>query len=577
MSILLGLAAVVLQQSQAGDPLAPLPQTAPVVPSAPPQSPPVMTSPPPATALPQPVPVAVPRDWRGVFDAIRAGQWTAAQAGIASLPAGVLTPVAKAELYTAKGSPRVALDSLIDLLIEAPDLPNADQIQRLAEARGGIDMPRIARRYQLVQIGASPRRGRARPVTGEVEADRLRTDMEAYVKADDAAGAEALLYQRTLLLSPEARAEAAQRIAWIHYVRGDDLNARRVAEAARLTATGEWATHLAWVAGLAAWRQNDCLGSASLFRVVGGSATEPSLRAGGLYWAARSEMACRRPAEVSPLMRAAAQLDETFYGMLARRTLGMPTQLTPMPETVDPRVEALPNVRRATELIRFGERDLAAQFLRFQAQVGQRTDQPSLVALAKRLDLPAAQHFLAHFGQPGARVTPASRYPRPNWAPRDGWRIDPALALAHALQESSFRAEAVSPAGAVGLMQVVPSTMSVLARIGNVAQGDLRDPKVNIEFGQRWIEAMRRRPETQGLLPKVIASYNAGSLPVGRWQVNDRGDPLLWIESVPYWETRFYVPTVLRNMWMYEQLAGKPTPTLTQMAQHRWPAFPTAQ
>jgi soluble lytic murein transglycosylase-like protein len=276
-------------------------------------------------------------------------------------------------------------------------------------------------------------------------------------------------------------------------------------------------------------------------------------------------------------MRAAAGMPETFYGMLARRTLGMDTRLAPMPETVDPRVEGQPNVRRALELARIGERDLAGQFLRFQARIGRPSDQASLVALARRLDLAATQHYLAHFGQPGAVVAPAARYPRPNWSPRGGWRIDPALALAHSLQESSFRAEATSPAGAVGLMQVVPATMNLLARIGNVPPGDLRDPSTNIEFGQRWIEAMRRRPETQGQLPKVIASYNAGSLPVGRWQVNDRGDPLLWMESVPYWETRFYVPTVLRNMWVYEQLAGQPTPTLTQMAQHKWPAFPVAQ
>ncbi|MCW3797435.1 lytic transglycosylase domain-containing protein [Sphingomonas sp. BN140010] len=571
MSVFHAFAAVLAVQAQPGDPLAPLPPTT------------SQNEPSDATPAEQPRPappvavVVAPRDWRGVFDAIRSSQWSAAQLGIATLPAGPLAPVAKAELYTAKGSPKVSLDALLDLLIEAPDLPKADQIQRMAEARGGIDTPRIAPRYPLVQIGAAPRRIRARPIVGEPEADRLRTDMDAYVKADDALSAEALFNSRALLLSPEARAEAAQRLAWIYYVRGEDANARRVADFGRAGATGEWAVQAAWVSGLAAWRQNDCVSSTQLFRIVGAGATEPSLRAGGLYWAARSAMACRRPAEVNPLMRAAANMPETFYGMLARRTLGMDTRLAPMPEAVDPRVEAQPNIRRALELARIGERDLAGQFLRFQARIGRPADQPSLVALARRLDLAATQHYLAHFGQPGARVAPAARYPRPNWTPRGGWRIDPALALAHSLQESSFRAEAISPAGAVGLMQVVPATMTLLARIGNVPPGDLRDPATNIEFGQRWIEAMRRRPETQGQLPKVIASYNAGSLPVGRWQVNDRGDPLLWMESVPYWETRFYVPTVLRNMWVYEQLAGQPTPTLTQMAQHKWPAFPVAQ
>ena len=57
--------------------------------------------------------------------------------------------------------------------------------------------------------------------------------------------------------------------------------------------------------------------------------------------------------------------------------------------------------------------------------------------------------------------------------------------------------------------------------------------------------------------------------------INDRGDPLLWIESIPYWETRFYVPSVLRNMWVIQGLKGEPTPTLTSLAQHQWPDFPS--
>ena len=66
---------------------------------------------------------------------------------------------------------------------------------------------------------------------------------------------------------------------------------------------------------------------------------------------------------------------------------------------------------------------------------------------------------------------------------------------------------------------------------------------------------MRGSSATAGQLPRVIASYNAGPLPVARWAgINDKGDPLLWIESIPYWETRYYVPAVLRNMWVYQGL-----------------------
>ena len=81
---------------------------------------------------------------------------------------------------------------------------------------------------------------------------------------------------------------------------------------------------------------------------------------------------------------------------------------------------------------------------------------------------------------------------------------------------------------------------------------------------------------TRGQLPKIMAAYNAGLSPVGRWnsEINDLDDPLLWMESIPYWETRGYVAIVMRNYWMYERAAGAPSPTRRALAQGRWPQFP---
>lgn len=590
------------------------PSTPPDDPLAPIEEPHEAQSPPP-TAPAAPV-VAVPRDWPGVFAAIRGGQWSAASAGIAALPASPLTALARAQLYTAKGSPPVTAQQVLALLAEAPELPQADQLQRLALARGATATTPLPRRAALVPIGSAPRRGRASPITGEPEVDRLRKAMEPLVKVDDAASAERLLLASLPLISAEARAELGQRVAWIYYVRGQDADARRVAEMARgpytppppppvavlppvmdslavgpvptpvaptpappsLAVTrapsGPWAQQAEWVSGLASWRLNDCNAASRAFREVGERSAEPSLAAAGYYWAARAEMTCRRPAAVQSLLRVAARNTETFYGLLARRTLGQETRVAPLQTAAASSIARLPNIARAEELVRIGERDLAGELLRHQARIGAPADQTALVAVAARLELSATQHFLGHFGQPGARVPAAARYPAPSWAPREGWRIDPALALAHTLQESSFRAEAVSQAGAVGLMQVLPSTRDLIVRARGLAPGDLKNPGVNMGFGQAWIEWMRTHQATGGQLPKVIASYNAGPLPVGRWQVNDRGDPLLWIESMPFWETRFYVPAVMRNLWIYQGFEGQPTVTLNELAQHRWPSFP---
>ncbi len=576
MIALLALAAAHSASGQpARDPLAPLPtpitaQPRPVVP-APGQA---------TTVQPQPLLPAtsvVPKDWRGVFAAIRAGDWAGAQAGIYALPPDVLTPVAKAELFTAKNSPPVDLGRLQSLLAEAPELPDADQLARMALARGATTPPLVVPERPVVGLGSAPGRYRARPVSGEPLADALRGQLDAFVKADDAAGGEAAFLAQAPYLSADARAEAAQRVAWIYYTLGRDFDARRVADYWRQGASGEWGAQAAWVAGLASWRLGDCNSAAREFRDVAATTNQRELGAGGYYWAARAEQACRRPQAVQDLLKAAAASPESFYGLIARETLGTQTRLSPDPPLPTASVDALPNVRRAVALAAIGETSLAGEMLRHQARIGSPADQLALIQVAKRLNLAGAQYWLATNGQRGAAVYAADRYPTPAWQPARGWRVEPALAFAHIIQESNFRSDAVSPAGAVGLMQVRPGSASDEAAAAGLpySLSSLFNPTMNLEFGQSFIERMRRSPYTGDQLPKVIASYNAGPLPVGRWAtIPDKGDPVLWIESVPYWETRYYIPAVMRNLWVYEGLGGRDQDSLKAIAQHRWPAFP---
>jgi len=583
-------AAPVVAQSTS-DPLAPLPSpsqqpqpanVAPTVPivvpatAAPTQQQPVVAQ------VAPPKPIVVPKDWRGVFDAIDNGSWASAQAGIATLPRSILTPLAKAELYTAKGSPVVDLGTLQGLLAEAPELPQATQLAAMAVRRGATATPLIVQQRPTYNLGSAPIRYRAKPVQGEPFADQLRAALDPLIKNNDSAGAEAQLLLYAPQLSVEARAEAAQRVAFAHYVNGYDLDARRVADTWRPGATGEWASQAAWISGLASWRISDWSAASQAFQQVAALAPQRELKAAGFYWASRAEQAAGRPSSVERLLRAAAttaESTESFYGLLARETLGLSTKLDADPFIGnDPSLDRIVNVQRAIELARIGEPALAEELLRHQAKIGAPSEHHALIQVAKRLDLPAAQLWLATNGQWGARSDASDRYPNPTWRPVNGWRVDPALAFGHIVQESAFRRSAVSPADAVGLMQVRPGTAQDLARANGIpySRSSLTDPRFNLEFGQSFIESMRASTATAGQLPRVIASYNAGPLPVSRWAaINDKGDPLLWIESIPYWETRYYVPAVLRNMWVYQGLNNEPTVTLRAMAQHRWPTFPT--
>lgn len=562
------------------DPLAPLPTPSTTVTQAPPTS---SAQPVGAPLTPLPPSAPVPRDWRGVFDAIDNGNWASAQAGIAALPPSVLTPVAKAELYTAKDSPVVDLASLLALIGQAPELPEANQLALMAIKRGATTPPLIIAEKPVYVLGSSPVRYKAKPVQGEPAADQLRSALDAMVKTDNASGAEALLASEGPALSADARAEAATRVAFIYYVLGLDLDARRVSDTWRQGATGEWGAQAAWISALASWRIGDYNAASTDFQQAAQLSDQRELRDGGYYWAARSEQAAGRPASVERLLKAAALASEgpeSFYGLLARETLGMPTKLAADPfAAYDAPVEQYPNVQRAIELAKIGEPALAEQMLLHQARIGQPSEHHALIDLAKRLDLPAAQLWLAKYGQYGAQSDADDRYPNPHWTPVNGWRVDPALAFGHIVQESAFRRTAVSTAGAVGLMQVLPITAQQMSQSTGVpySRASLTDPRYNLEFGQSFIEAMRGSSATAGQLPRVIASYNAGPLPVGRWaSINDKGDPLLWIESIPYWETRYYVPAVLRNMWVYQGLDDEQTPTLKAMAEHRWPSFPSS-
>ena len=125
---------------------------------------------------------------------------------------------------------------------------------------------------------------------------------------------------------------------------------------------------------------------------------------------------------------------------------------------------------------------------------------------------------------------------------------DPALILAMIQTESRFRANAVSPKGAVGLMQVMPDTARWMA--GRLDMGDFEDEKLyerayNLQIGIAYMRYLRGQfPDS---LPKAIASYNAGPARVRSWL--DEGDwdgTVEGVEGIPYRETRNYVTKVLR-------------------------------
>ena len=521
--------------------------------------------------------------YKQMFGAIEREDWPTVQTLLTQRADGPLHAVARAQFYIAASSPRADLAPLSSLLAASPDLPWAEQLGRLALKRGATELPALPSAQPMVSLPGLPKRIKPRPVADGTMPDSVALAIQDRIKNDDPIAARVLLDGIEANLSAEARAEWHQRVGWAFYIENDDANARTVSLGALQGGNGPWVAEALWTSGLASWRANDCQNAAASFEQAAGMAQNDELTSAANYWAGRAWMRCRAPEKVANALRNAARLHDTLYGMIANEALGLrEASLAAAPDFSGDdwqQLRQVSNVRLAVQLAEIGEDGLADELLRHQARIGDPSLYAPLSRLARDLGLPATQLWMAYNAPSGARPDAAARFPAPRWVPATGWKVDPALLFAHSLQESNFRTAVVSPAGARGLMQVLPGTARGLTRneptmSGREKQLDL--PDVNMAFGQSYLVQLRDSGATGGLLPKVIAAYNAGPMPISRWnsEIRDNGDPLLWMESIPYWETRGYVSIVMRNYWMYERQAGGPSESRIGLAQGMWPKFP---
>lgn len=139
--------------------------------------------------------------------------------------------------------------------------------------------------------------------------------------------------------------------------------------------------------------------------------------------------------------------------------------------------------------------------------------------------------------------------------------VDPALVYAIIRQESYFMPFAKSAAGAVGLMQLLPSTAKKTAKQFSLAysgEKDLVNGNKNIELGSAHIKKLKQELNSHPAL--VIAAYNAGKNAVNRWMPDKAMPTDVWIETVPYYETRNYLRSVIASYVVYQhRLGAKPS------------------
>jgi len=342
-----------------------------------------------------------------------------------------------------------------------------------------------------------------------------------------------------------------------------------------------------WYRGLRLWREHNYSAAAPIFAKV---AADENLsewqRAAGYYWAFRADSRRGARSSAHSNLAAAAEFKTTFYGLLASRQLGR-VAFTANAPSVSSTLRNQPGSIRAGLLASLGRTEDAENELR-RLYMGADLDQRAgVVTLASELGLSNLQVRLAKMPQLAADEAMFANYPIPRVMVEAQTAVDPALLLAIARNESSFRVDAKSGSGAVGMMQMMPSTARAverhasnngleLASASNTAQPmaeRLSDPKMSVRFGAKYVSILMNEPAINGNLVRLLAGYNAGPGAVAAWQSAAKpiDDPLLYVESIPYAETRNYVMQVMAQYWVYQNLLGEDAPTLTAMARGQWP------
>ncbi len=376
------------------------------------------------------------------------------------------------------------------------------------------------------------------------------------------------------------RAEVAQAI----FQQGRDEEAFRIAAEAARNSGG---TALpGFVAGLAAWGLGRPEIALAYFEhAARAEIASPAMRSAAALWTARAAVRARRPQLYVPWMMQAAQEPRTFYGLVARRTLGLPMGFAWENEVAgESEAAAVAESAagwRALALLQIGqleraEAELRALWPRVQGNAGVMRAMLVVASAANMTELAAQLASLQQSAD--GRPRDFARFPLPRLRPMQGFRMDPALLYGLARQESNFDPRAISPAGARGILQIMPSTASYVtgdSSLRGAGAQRLHDTAFALEVGQRYVLYLARHEQVNGDLIRLLAAYNAGPGNLSRWlpAVRHRDDPFLFIESIPVTETRSYVQRVLAYSWIYATRLGIPSPSLDDVAAGRFPRF----
>ena len=354
---------------------------------------------------------------------------------------------------------------------------------------------------------------------------------------------------------------------------GDTRTAYRVVREAASPANPYYRAEFHFMAGWIALRfLADPVTALEHFAHVDQGSADPIVRARAAYWRGRAAETAGRLEEMRAQYEEAARFPTAYYGQLARARLGLGeiALLRPLPESAPGEASEL--VHAADILYAIGESDLVRSFMTGLAEesndaallaalgqlTAQHNDAPSMLLIGKT----ALARGLAidHYAFPDIGV--------PSYSPI-GSKLDRCIVYSIVRTESAFDQHDMSPAKAVGLMQVTPAAGRDTAKRFGVSYDWNRlvsDPVYNTQMGVAEVAALLK--EYRGSYILTFAGYNAGRGRVQQWvaQHGDPRDPKVdavdWVERIPFSETRNYVQRVMENLQVYRARFGASAATV---------------
>lgn len=445
--------------------------------------------------------------------------------------------------------------------------------ERVSEAERML--PLVSRDWQALARARLALRADAEGVTTMIAAvpEALRGDAGlAYerflfrMRADNYADAAVLILERSdtaaRLGDPSAWSE--RRILLTRWLmrNGQEQDAYRVAASHHLTG-GDAYSELEFLAGFVALRKlGDPARALQHFIHLKSMVATPISLARGDYWIGRALEAQGDTAGARAAYQSAAQYQTAYYGLLAAEELGLsldPALLSDVKPNGDWRAESWANssvFAAARQLAAAGDRTQAKRFVLHLAEGLDKGQVALLAEAAFDINEPHIAVLLAKALAERGIILPRPYFPLPDLVP-DNLPVSRALALSIARRESEFDTKARSPAGAQGLMQLMPGTAQATAKTLGLDYAEswlTSDPAYNVTLGSAHLAELAA--EFGPSVALIASGYNAGPRRPRQWvaslgDIRTGADPVDWVESIPFAETRTYVMRVTEGVVIY--------------------------